>query len=148
MPGPNVIAFTLLLLATVALAGWRGGQPEKIVAGMFVLAYVATMAGYSGMPARFARIEPYVAAIDIAVLAGVTVVLLRADRFWPIAAFAAQGVAVLTHLIKLIDPGIVRQAYAIALAAPGWLAVLILLAGVVRHARRAAIFGRQRDWSW
>ncbi|AXJ95301.1 MULTISPECIES: hypothetical protein [unclassified Sphingomonas] len=144
----NVVAFTLLLLATAALAGWRGGQPEKIVAGIFVAAYLATFASYTAAPARFARIEPFVAAIDIAVLAGVTLVLLRADRFWPIAAFAAQGVAVLTHLIKLIDPGIVRKAYAIALAAPGWLAVLILLAGVVRHARRAATFGRQRDWSW
>lgn len=143
----NVIVFLLLLVAVVTVAAVRGGAPERAMAAMLAVAAVATIASYSPMATRFSGVEAYGAAIDIVLLGGIVAVLVWADRFWPVAMFAAHGLTVLAHVIKLIDFSIVRSAYAIAVAAPSYLALLILLAATVRHQRRLRRQGYDLDWS-
>lgn len=143
----NVILFLTALMLALGFAALYGGAPERWVAGMFAAATLASHLLYAGPAQRYHAAELYVAAVDLALLAGITVVLARADRFWPIALFATHGITVLAHVVKLLDAAVVKQAYAISIAAPGYLALLILTVGVLRHRRRAREFGADRAWS-
>ena len=143
----NVILFLMALTLTLGFAALFGGAPERWVAGMFAAATLASHLLYTGPAQRYHAAELYVAAVDLALVAGITVILARADRFWPIALFAAHGVTVLAHIVKLLDAAVVKQAYAISIAAPGYLGLLILTVGVLRHRRRVREFGADRSWS-
>ncbi len=143
----NVVVFLAGLIATLGLAAIYGGKPERWVAGMFAVATIASHLLYTGPTQRYHATELSVAVVDLALLAGITIVLAKADRFWPIALFAIHGVTVLAHIVKLLDTTIVKQAYAIAIAAPSYLAIATLTAGVIRHQRRLQQFGADLDWS-
>lgn len=136
-----------LLVTVFGLALRFGGAPERWTGVMFVAAASATYGLYRVPTLRFYTIEWAVALVDLVLLAGLTVILLRADRFWPIAMFAVQGVAVLAHVIKSFDASIVRHAYAIAIVVPSYATLLILTAGVIRHRGRLGRAGRDLDWS-
>lgn len=143
----NVIIFFALLATTAGLAFRFGGAPERWVAGMFVGAAAATLLLYETPATRFYTVEEGVALVDAALLAGLVTVMLKADRFWPIAAVATHGVTVLSHLVKAIDVSIIRRAYLISTAAPGYVALLILIAAVLRHRRRQLATGDDPDWN-
>lgn len=143
----NVVIFAVGLSLSLAFAAIRGGKPERWIAAMLGMAALASSIAYAAPIHRFHAVEVYVAAIDIALLAGITCVLAKADRFWPIALFAIHGVTVLAHAVKLLETAIVKQAYAIAIAAPSYLAIVVLTAGVVRHQQRLRQFGVDLDWS-
>lgn len=144
----NVAIFVLLLAGVIGASFAFGGAPERWMAAMFLGAALLSRLAYSAEATRFHSVERWVAVVDLVLLAGITVLLLRADRFWPIAMFATHGVTVLAHLVKRLDLSIVRHAYAISIVAPAYLTLLILLVAVVRHRLRLRHAGRDLDWSW
>ncbi len=143
----NVLIFATLLATIVAGAAAWGGAPERMMAFMLAGAAIATAATFGRSETRFAGIEASAAAIDVALLVGIGVLVVRADRFWPIAMFAAHGLSVLGHVVKLIDFMLIRRAYAIAVAAPAYLTILVLVAAVLRHRMRLMRLGSDRDWT-
>lgn len=143
----NVAAFMVLLVTTLGLSLAFGGGPERWTAGMFAAAALASHLLYNGATDRYQSVEYAVAAVDLLLLAGLAGILVKADRFWPIVMFAAHGVTVLAHAVKLIDQTIVRQAYAVSIASPAYLTLVILLTGVARHQRRLRRHGEDLDWS-
>lgn len=143
----NVALFVTLLAAAFGAAIVFGGAPERWTAAMLASAALATFLLYRSPAERLYTVEHAVLVVDVALLTGVTVILLSADRFWPIAMFAAHGVTVLAHVVKALDATIIRRAYLIATAMPGYATLLILLVAVVRHRRRVRIQGGDRDWS-
>ena len=60
---------------------------------------------------------------------------------------AIHGVTVLAHVVKLLNSSIIRHAYAIAIAAPAYLSLAVLIAGVLRHQARLRRSGADLDWS-
>ena len=143
----HVILFWTLLCSTLGVAAILGGAPERWTAAMLGAAAVLSHLLYGAAAHRYALVEPGIVVIDILLLFGLTVILLKADRFWPIVMFAVQGAGVLAHLVKMLDETIVRQAYAISIAAPSYLTIAILLAAIHRHRGRMRIHGADRDWS-
>lgn len=143
----NVVLFLTLLTAAFGLAIRFGGAPERWTAAMFVAAAFASHLVYTAPAVRYSSVERAVAFVDLTLLAGLTVILIRADRFWPILMFAVHGVTVLSHLIKSIDASIVRRAYVIAIAAPGYATLLLLICAVARHHQRKRLSGDDPDWS-
>ena len=143
----HVTLFWMLLCCTIGTAALTGGGPERWTAGMFGTAAVLSFFFAEPQAHRYSFVEPGIAMIDVALLAGLTIVLLKADRFWPIAMFAVQGATVLAHVVKMMDETIVRQAYAISIAAPSYLTLAILLGAILRHRARLRSHGSDRDWS-
>lgn len=143
----HVFLFWTLLCSTLGIALAVGGAPERWTAAMLGIAAVLSHLLYRAAAHRYSSIEPAIAVIDLTLLLGLTVILLKADRFWPVAMFAVQGAAVLAHVVKMLDETIVRQAYAISIAAPSYLTIAILLAAIHRHRIRLRSHGLDRDWS-
>lgn len=135
------------LAFALGLAVVYGGKPERCTAGMFAIAALASHLLYATPAHRYYGVESYVAAVDLVLLGGIAVILARADRFWPIALFAAHGITVLAHVVKLVDPSIIRHAYAISIAAPSYLTLIALIIGTVRHRQRVLRYGADLDWS-
>lgn len=142
----NVVIFLTLLAVTTGVALRYGGAPERWTAGMLLVATLATFLVYEAPETRFYTIEEQVAVVDLLLLCGLTAILLCADRFWPILMFAVHGLTVLAHVVMVLDATIIRRAYLIATAAPGYTALLILFVAVIRHRRRLGR-GEDRDWN-
>ncbi|WP_239025826.1 hypothetical protein [Sphingomonas paeninsulae] len=74
--------------------------------------------------------------VDLIVLASLLGLALWADRSWSLWAVSAQIIAVITHIVMMIDHTVVPWAY--ALAQPFWAypALLALALGTRIHQRR------------
>ena len=70
---------------------------------MCAVAVLSSHLLYSAPAHRYASVEVYVAAVDLALLLGIVVIMALADRFWPIALFAIHGVTVLAHVVKVVQ---------------------------------------------
>lgn len=94
--------------AVAAAAVWFGGRAERAVAAGFVVAWIATPVvrdPHWDAP-QWAGI-----AIDVLFFVFLSAVALRTRRYWPLFAAAFQLLAVLTHVARIIDPGVRAWAY-------------------------------------
>jgi hypothetical protein len=139
--------FIFLQLAVSAYALVRGGAPERIVGGLMLIAFSATILFQSQFPVRFHGVELGIFIVDCAMLAALLAVALRAERFWPIWMTGLQAVAVAAHLAKMVNPLVIPWAYAAMLAFWSYPMMALLAAGTWRHRRRMAAYGADRSWS-
>lgn len=131
-------SFWVILIATCACALVRGGWAERRVAALLPAAAVLTALVRGPWVSRYSTLELRVALVDVALLAALVVVAMRAGRVWPIALCALQAVTVLGHLGKLLDPDLWRLGYALMIMAPAYPGLLLLAGGTWRHAARTA----------
>jgi hypothetical protein len=94
-----------LTIVVCAGAFWRGGREEQAVAGGLLLSFAITLALRD---ATWTGTQWSAFVADI----GVMVLLMRTTRYWPLAAAAFQLLCVLTHVARMIDPGVRAFAYA------------------------------------
>lgn len=139
--------FWLPLALACVYAIRRGGAPEKTAAGMLATAGLATIAVEHNLPTRFASVEIGVMIVDMALLAGLLVLMTEANRWWPILLTALQMMTVLGHLGKWLNPQIMQLAYAIMLFVPAYPGILVLAVGTYRHRRRLRQNGADASWS-
>ncbi len=124
-------------LASVAVAAWlRGGRAERQAAAMYVAAAVATALVRSRSPDRYLHLQVGVMVVDAALLLGLCLIVLREDRWWPIASAALQLVTMLGHVAKIIDPTIGRMAYFSTVVGSSVPSLILLIIGIANHARR------------
>ena len=102
------IGAALTVLVTV-LALWKGDRPVRILALVSVAAFVLSplLQNWSD----FISPQWGVAAVDGAVLASITVLLLRYDRRWLIFIWGISALSLLAHVGKLIDPTLFPRGY-------------------------------------
>lgn len=124
-------------LILVFLAAYRwGGTPERTVAGMYLLAAVATTAAHPAIAVRYRDVELLVFLIDAFLLAGLVIVSIRADRWWPLCATALQMLTVLSHVGKIVNPNLWRYGYQLMAVWASWPTVVILAVGIWRERQR------------
>lgn len=140
----RIASFYLVAAASVAYAWWRGGQPERVTAAMVMIAAIATGLIPTVPGITFAKVVWPLFAIDMLLLAGLTVVALLADRFWPLYFCAIHLVAVALHGVRAYDPTVLPTLYARLGGELAYPTLVILIAGTWRHALR----GPEPDWSW
>ncbi len=143
----NVILFALLQLGVSAYAAWRGGKPERFVAIAMFAAAFATMIAYAPLSRRFAGAEFGVLAVDVLLFAGLTVIALNANRYWPMAVASLQLASLIVHLGKLLDLTMGGWAYALLLKLWAYPMLLTLLVATMRHRRRLVRYGVDRPWT-
>lgn len=143
----NSTVFLVLLLASCFYALWRGGPPERIGAVIYLLAAFATLMAVFGAAGRYNSVEPGILIIDGVMLAALLILALRAERFWPIWATGLHAVAMAGHAVKLMEPEVIRWAYAFALAFWSYPMLLVLVLGTRRHQARLKQNGADPSWS-
>jgi hypothetical protein len=98
------------LLATVALALWRGGWPERTAAVAVLAASFASPFVQSDL---FASPEYGILAVDLLLLGWLGALALATDRFWPLWATGFHLVGTVIHVARMVDPTVVPPAYAL-----------------------------------
>jgi hypothetical protein len=125
----------------------RGGAPEKVGTAILAIGSVLSVAAVSNPTSRFGAVEVGVFLVDIITLLAFLALALRAERYWPLCVAALQAIGTAGHAAKLLDPGVIRSAYAIVLSLWGYLMLLLIAFGTWNHQRRLARFGVDKSWS-
>lgn len=130
------LLFNSIVLASGIFAFLAGEKPERIGAALLIGATALTWAAFRIFGTFYSATEIGVFGVDCALLIGLSVLALRADRYWPIWAAGFQGVGVLTHLATLTGAAIVPLAYAHALNIWSYLVILSLVLGTASALKR------------
>jgi hypothetical protein len=125
----------------------KGGAPEKIGTVILAVGSVLSVAAVSSPTGRFGTVEVGVLLVDVITLLSFLALALRAERYWPLCVTALQAIGTAGHAAKLLDPGVIRSAYAIVLSLWGYLMLLLIVLGTWNHQRRLAKFGVDKSWS-
>jgi hypothetical protein len=100
------------LLACCLIAWKWGGRDERLAAGAFVLAAIATNIDISR---KFVHTETGLLLIDVMLFFGLLALALVSDRFWPMWAAAFQLVGTMFHFASMTESGDFASAYYVAL---------------------------------
>jgi hypothetical protein len=130
----------LAVLASGSIVAWRwGGRDEKLAALGFM---VATAASYLANAHLYSATETGVLAVDIMLMAGLLLLALTSDRFWPLWATAFHFVALLVHVASLTLQGNFAWVYAIGLHVWSYAVIAALMVGTMLEARRRRLSER------
>ena len=141
------LIYVALLLVCWSYAMLRGGAPEKVGASILLVGSALTFISVKGPAARFASMEAGILAVDVAALLAFLVLALRAERFWPLWITGLQLIGTTGHVVKLVDPDVVRWAYAFVLAFWSYPMLLLLAIATWLHQRRLVRHGADKSWS-
>jgi hypothetical protein len=139
----DAVAFALLLFGSCAYAGFRGGAPERIGAGLLTVAAVLSVAVNTG----FRNTEWGILGIDLALFLALLGLSLHANRYWPLWVTSLQFVTLFSHLGFAALQTQAPQAYAIASVAWAFPIQIILAFGTARHRQRLTQFTVDPPWS-
>jgi hypothetical protein len=130
-----------ILILVVFIAAWRaGGKPERCIATVYLTMFV--VAAFDAILLPSSRDNPYDGLygfrfiLDLSALFAVITIALRYDRWWTLWVGSAQFVAVMAHLLRLLDIPVPPLAYAVMERWPVWIAVLLTGLGTTFHHRR------------
>ena len=143
----SFIAFCVLLASAFAGVIWKGGAPERIVAGAFASAFLASMLVEPATSSRFDSVMAETLAIDFALLLVLAAVALKAERRWPLVAASLQLIIVLAHLVKWIDPRLFHLTYMLLTNIWPVLQIAVLIGGTISYRRSLARGMSVRSWS-
>lgn len=91
------------LVATCLYAVLRGGAPERIVAGVFVVGAVLSRQVEVSRLKPFHSLEIGILHVDLAMFGVFVGLALWTTRFWPMIMASLQGTQVLGHFAHLLD---------------------------------------------
>lgn len=142
-----LLAFLLLSAACCGYAALRGGGPERLTAAIFMMGISASVAISIRMPPPPDGFQSAIFVVDITMLFVLGWVMLFARRYWPIAMTAFQLLAVMGHLIRLLEPEIVPVLYWVANAFWAVPQMIVLAVATRRHQGRLSRYGRDPAWT-
>ena len=120
--------FSLLVsLAVIALAWLRGGHPERLGVGIWLMSWMLAMLSND---VRLGDMRILVALVDMATLAAYLWLTQRYDRWWPLGASACMMLILAVHLSAALPSGFTPFGEASAQLGLNLLLTLILGAGV------------------
>jgi hypothetical protein len=129
----HIILFFALTLLSCTYALWRGGRDEKICAWIMIAATLVTRFTVPIEYFRFYAIEPGPFVIDAAMMAALTMLALRSNRFWPLWMAGFQGYSIVAHVARILTPTVGPKMYAIGQGLMCYPMMLLLVIAVVRH---------------
>lgn len=133
-----------LTLIGFGTAAWFGGWPERLGGAVLLVGTLLST------PVQNLMIDDFrwaVASLDAAALVGLTVLALRYDRHWLIAAAGLQLAVVLTHMAAL-GPSFIMNWTAVTIRLVTWCTILLvfLFAAYEAHiVRRYGLDVRKND---
>lgn len=140
--------FIALWLAMCGYAYARGGQPERLIASLFILGALTSLAVAQPIGRVFASVEYGIMTVDAAMFLLMFALAIASARYWPMAMASLQGAEVIGHVARLAVSGIVPPTYFVLTVM--WSFPMLLLLGLAtwRHRRRLRRYGCDYAWSW
>lgn len=141
------VFFLALLFGCCGYALVRGGAPERVGGGLLLGAYAIDEAVHrlvDGLGYRTTATGSL--ALDVALLVALVVLACRSTRFWPLWLAAWQAAAIMGHLSKAVDPGMLPSGYAVQ--AQLWAYPMVAALGVATWRHRRRIAGGALDPAW
>jgi hypothetical protein len=135
-----------IVLLAIALARWRGGGPERAIAGVMVANFVIGM-GNRMLRGQFSfeNIDPVMFTVDLLTLAALVWIALRANRMWTIVMASLQVIVICAHVAVLAYHG-VNQVYWAMMAAAQYVQIPVMIVGTAWHMARVRRIGPYRQW--
>ena len=120
----------------IAYAFWKGDWPERVAALAMLAATVLTPLVFRH--SAFSDPQWSVATVDLALLAVLTVVVMKSRRIWLVLALAVHALGAASHIALIFDPGVKALAYLSSIVVWSYLANGFLIASVAQaqHDRR------------
>ena len=140
------IVFVCLVSGSVIVAWWKGGAPERIVASMFLIAWLVSVALYWGLPS-YSRIDWIGPAMNGVMAVILFLVAQRANRRWPMLAASLQILLMAVQVVRHFRPEWMWQVYVLMVASWPYLQLIVLLVGTIFHWRREVGRGPEPSWS-
>ncbi len=125
------------LTITVIVCGgafWKGGREEQTAAGGLLISWIATLILRDP---TWAHAQWGAFGADVCLLLLLTAIALRSPRYWPLFAAAFQLLCVVTHVARVVDPGVRAWAYATGQVIFSQWVFFALGVGVFTHWRRS-----------
>lgn len=135
---------------TIGIAAliWGGG-PERAAAFTWLMLFelVPGAVDLFDDSAHFSQsIDVIYAIIDCIAAVSFVAIALFANRNYTMCIASMQLLAVCAHMASGIAEAISSAGYAVMVIAPGWVQLLLLAFGLVRHRLRKRRYGDYRDW--
>ncbi len=135
---PYVLPFWIILPCLIAAAFLRGGAAERAVAVLYGAAAVASFLPATRAVGSWAHVETWIMLVDVALLAGLLLLVAGYGRWWIILAASLQTLSTLAHLARLMDPGFDRVAYSLMEGASSYPTLALLAYAIWRSSRRSS----------
>jgi hypothetical protein len=128
----------LATLASASILAFRfGGRDEQLTA----IACIAATLASRVVNTNYHHMESTILMIDAALLAGLVVLALKSDRFWPMYAAAFQLVGLVVHIGSMTETGDFAGAYAVGLIFWSYAVMAALMAGTWLEGRSRRMLG-------
>jgi hypothetical protein len=123
--------FAALVICASALI-W-GRRDERAAAAGYLVAAAASFIAAAIQHARYREPQYGVMVVDLFYLAFLLLIVRRSRRFWPLWAAAAHLVGTFTHVVRILQPSMLAEAY--ASVQPFWAfpVLLALVVGTFHH---------------
>ncbi|WHO39404.1 hypothetical protein PMI04_002040 [Sphingobium sp. AP49] len=142
-----LLAFLILSAVCCFYALIRGGSPERLTATIFLAGIFASIMISIHAPPPPDGFQSAIFAVDLAMLLALGAIMLFARRYWPMAITACQLLAVMGHVIRLLNPQIVPVLYWISNVFWAVPQMLFLAVATIRHCNRVRRHGSDPAWS-
>lgn len=132
-----ILQIVLLLLVTL-YAYRKGGAPERHVACVLVSMHAAGI-GYFLIADQWVDYSGHAlfrVAVDVVALIALTIIALRANRWWPLWVSSVQLLAVMAHVLKAVEPDMPLLIWNVMERWPFWAAIVLTGIGTHLYARR------------
>ncbi|OWR01244.1 hypothetical protein [Sphingopyxis witflariensis] len=142
----RVAGFFLFLSVALGYAAWRGGGPERAMAGIATVMVISDPILHRFVPPGYASIDFGHLVIDGFGAVSTLTLALVAYRFWPMIAAALHILPMMAHASRASDLLMHPAAYMIMQVAWSWLVPPVLILATWRHQRRLRQNGNDPSW--
>lgn len=142
----RIALFLAFLAVAVGYAAWKGGGPERVMAGIAAAMVGADQLLHLFVPPSFASLDAGHLAIDLFGASSTFMLALWAHRFWPMCVAVLHLAPLFAHTSRLIDVGLHPAAYLAMQVTTSWPVPAILILATWRHQRRLARGEREPSW--
>lgn len=143
----SALLFLVLLLGCCGYALVRGDGPERVAAGLQVGAFALGLTLHRLIESNsYATTLPATMVIDLVLLAALIALTRFSTRFYPFWLGTWQGAAVVAHLAKLLDPGMLPTGYGFQTGFWAYPMLIATAAGTWRHRKRVASGDPDPGW--
>lgn len=129
--------FEVCFLAITAFYAWRrGGWPERAAAAALVALLAIDQAYHAlAVAPQYREVDLWHMSLDVAMLAAIVGLALRAPRVWLLWLASLQTISALGHLLHLLEVAMPPQVYWSMTAAPSYLQIALLGVGTFLNDR-------------
>lgn len=142
----HMFAFTVAFIACLGYAIYAGGKPERaaILAQLVALLLSLAAISFGSIPVRGLPIG--LALVDFSLALALTILAMKANRFWTIVLAGMQVATIFAHFARLLAFPLPAAGYVIFVQFWSWPMLMVTAIGTYKHQSRKRKFGEEPDW--